>query len=159
MFNDASALIDDLKSRGLTLGVVESATGGLISHIITDVPGSSEVFKGAIVAYSNELKLKLVGVQVETLHKYGSVSSQVAEQMAEGGLNLLKVDICIADTGIAGPGGGTGEKPVGLVWVAMASDKGACSRQYIFNYTRVINKQKFALTALGMVEEYLKSTA
>ncbi len=159
MFNDASALIDDLKSRGLTLGVVESATGGLISHIITDVPGSSEVFKGAIVAYSNELKLKLVGVQVETLHKYGSVSSQVAEQMAEGGLNLLKVDICIADTGIAGPGGGTGEKPVGLVWVAMASDKGVCSRQYIFNYTRVINKQKFALTALGMVEEYLKSTA
>ncbi len=159
MFNDASALIDDLKSRGLTLGVVESATGGLISHIITDVPGSSEVFKGAIVAYSNELKLKLVGVQVETLHKYGSVSSQVAEQMAEGGLNLLKVDICIADTGIAGPGGGTGEKPVGLVWGAMASDKGACSRQYIFNYTRVINKQKFALTALGMVEEYLKSTA
>lgn len=95
---------DLLRRYGLTLGAVESATGGLLSHLITSVPGSSDYFKGAVTAYSNEIKVKLVGVKPETLKKHGAVSSQVAEEMASGGCKVLAVDICLSDTGIAGPG-------------------------------------------------------
>ena len=82
-----------LKSRGLTLGVVESATGGLISHRLTNVPGSSDYYQGSVTSYSNEIKMKLIGVRAETLEKYGAVSHQVAEEMASGGRRLLNVDI------------------------------------------------------------------
>ncbi len=98
-------IIELLKIRGMTLGVVESATGGLISHTITSVPGCSEYFKGSVTSYSNEAKINIVGVKAATLNKYGSVSPQVAEEMASGGKKILNVDICVADTGIAGPGG------------------------------------------------------
>jgi len=90
--------------KGLTLGVVESATGGLISHRITNVPGSSDYFKGSVTAYSNEVKSGVVGVSEDTLIQYGAVSPQVAEELAEGGKMLLGADICIADTGIASRG-------------------------------------------------------
>ncbi len=96
-----------LRQRGLTLGVVESATGGLISHRLTNVPGSSDYYKGSVTAYSNEAKVKVVGVKAETIDQYGAVSSQVAEEMADGGRKVLGVDICLADTGIAGPSGAT----------------------------------------------------
>ena len=92
---------DLLHRKGLTLGLVESATGGLISHLITNVPGSSDYYKGAVTAYANETKIKVIGVKAETLKKYGSVSPQVAEEMAMGGRKVLAVDICLADTGIA----------------------------------------------------------
>src|SRR5512136_529305 len=94
-----------LRQKGLKLGVVESATGGLISHRITNVPGSSDYYKGSVTSYSNEAKMNIVGVKKSTLDKYGAVSHQVAEEMAAGGKKLLNVDICVADTGIAGPGG------------------------------------------------------
>ena len=96
-----------LQQKGLTLGVVESATGGLISHRITNIAGSSDYYKGSVTAYSNEVKIKTVGVGEDTIEKYGAVSPQVAEEMAEGGRKALNVDICLADTGIAGPGGAT----------------------------------------------------
>ena len=89
-----------LKSQKLTLGAVESATGGLISHLITNVSGSSDYFQGSITSYSNEIKVKLIGVKTETLKKHGAVSAQVAREMARGGRNVLNTDICIADTGI-----------------------------------------------------------
>ena len=94
---------DLLRQKGLTLGTVESATGGLISHLITNVPGSSDYYKGSITAYSNEIKVKVVGVKEGTINEYGAVSHQVAEEMAQGGKKVLAVDICLADTGIAGP--------------------------------------------------------
>jgi len=96
---------DLLRQRGMMLGVIESATGGLISHRITNVPGSSDYYKGSVTAYSNEAKVRVVGVKQGTIDKFGAVSARAAEEMAEGGRKLLAVDICLADTGIAGPGG------------------------------------------------------
>jgi nicotinamide-nucleotide amidase len=144
-----------LKSKGLTLGTVESATGGLISHLITNVPGSSDYFKGAVVSYANEAKMNVIGVNAVTLKKYGAVSSQVAEQMASGGCKLLSVDVCIADTGIAGPGGATPGKMVGLFYLGLATPKGVSSRKHKFHGTREENKRDAAITALEWVKEYL----
>ena len=101
--------------KWLTIGTVESATGGRIADRITNVPGSSDYFKGSVVAYSNEAKIALLGVKKATIDNYGAVSEQTALEMAQGGRKLLDVDICVSDTGIAGPSGATPEKPVGLV--------------------------------------------
>jgi nicotinamide-nucleotide amidase len=144
-----------LKSKGLTLGAVESATGGLISHLITNVPGSSDYFKGSVVSYANETKTNVVGVDDATLKKYGAVSSQVAEQMAVGCRTLLNVDICVADTGIAGPGGATPGKKVGFFYLGLAAKQGASSRKHEFSGTREENKRLAAMTALQWVKEYL----
>ena len=144
-----------LRQKRLTLGVVESATGGLISHRLTNVPGSSDYYKGSVTSYSNEIKMKVVGVKAETLKKYGAVSSQVAEEMASGGRRLLNVDICIADTGIAGPGGATAGKAVGLFYIGMATGEGVFSRKHGFHGKRETNKQSAAEAALGWLKEYL----
>jgi len=141
----------------MTLGVVESATGGLISHRITSISGASEFFLGSVTAYSNDVKLKVIGVQVETLARHGAVSGPVAEQMAAGGLRLLGADICLADTGIAGPAGGTAEKPVGLVYIAIADRNAARNRHFVFSGTREQNKHAFAEAALGWLAECLET--
>jgi nicotinamide-nucleotide amidase len=146
-----------LRQKKLTLGTVESATGGLISHNITNVSGSSDYYNGSVISYSNEVKIKLVGVKAETIDKYGAVSSQVAEQMAEGGRKLLNVDICIADTGIAGPTGATTNKPVGLFYLGLSSSTGTFSRQHIFKGNREQNKHDAAMAALNWLKEYLIS--
>ena len=108
---------DMLIEKDLTLGTVESCTGGMISARLTNVPGVSAVLKNCFVTYSNKAKRKLVGVKKETLEKHGAVSKQVAKEMAKGLANLHKTDVAIAVTGIAGPGGGSKEKPVGLVYI------------------------------------------
>jgi len=146
-----------LQQKGLTLGVVESATGGLISHLITNIPGSSEYYKGAITAYSNEVKIKIVGVKATTIAKYGAVSPQVAREMAQGGRKLLGVDICLADTGIAGPAGATPDKPVGLFYIGLSHHDGTVSREYYFPGNREQNKQSTAEAALIWLKEYLVS--
>ncbi len=148
---------DLLRRKGLTLGVVESATGGLISHMITNVPGSSDYYKGSVTAYSNEIKVRVVGVKAESIEKYGAVSSQVAEEMAQGGRKVLAVDICLADTGIAGPGGATPGKPVGLFYIGLAHRDGVYSRKHIFPGNREQNKCSAAEAALGWLKEYLSS--
>ncbi len=117
-------LVTRLKKSGKTIAVAESCTGGLIAKRITDIAGSSEVFLGGAVTYANSAKEVLLGVSSDTLRKHGAVSEQVAVQMARGIRNALGSDIAIATTGIAGPGGGTPEKPVGTVWVGISSDKG-----------------------------------
>jgi PncC family amidohydrolase len=155
MNNPASEIINIMRTKKLTLGTVESASGGLIAGLITDIPGSSDVFKGAVISYSNEIKMKLVGVKKETLDKYGAVSAQVAEEMASGGRKVLSVDICISDTGIAGPGGATPGKPVGLFYLGFSSKEGTSSQKHIFNGTRAENRQQAALAALQWVKEYL----
>jgi len=146
-----------LRRRGLTLGVVESATGGLISHLITNVPGSSDYYKGSITAYSNEAKTKIVGVREETINKYGAVSYQVAEEMAQGGRKILAADICLADTGIAGPSGATPEKPLGLFYIGLSHRGGTYSRKHNFRGNREQNKRSAAETALSWLKEYLVS--
>ena len=144
-----------LRGRRLTLGVVESATGGLISHRITNVPGSSSYYKGGIAAYSNEIKIKVAGVSEATIGKYGAVSAPVAEEMAKGGRKVLGVDICLTDTGIAGPGGATPEKPLGLFYLGLSHQRGTYSQQHIFHGDREENKQQAAETALCWLKEYL----
>lgn len=148
-----------LRQKGLTLGAVESATGGLISHRITNVPGSSDYYKGSITSYSNEAKMKLVGVKADTLKKYGAVSRQVAEEMADGGRKALNVDICIADTGIAGPGGATTEKPVGLFYLGLAHKSGILTQKHIFPGNREQNKQSAAESALRWLKDFLTTAS
>ena len=145
-----------LRRKGLTLGVVESATGGLISHLITNVPGSSDYYKGSVTAYSNETKIKVVGVEADTIEQYGAVSSQVAEEMALGGRRVLAVDICLADTGIAGPAGATLGKPMGLFYLGLSHQVGPLSQRHEFHGDREQNKRSAAEAALRWLKEYLE---
>lgn len=146
-----------LRQKGLTLGVVESATGGLISHLITNVSGSSDYYKGSITAYSNEIKIKVARVKADTINKYGAVSHQVAEEMAEGGRRVLAADICLADTGIAGPTGAKPGKPVGLFYIGLSHPGGTYSQKHCFQGNREQNKHTAAEAALGWLKEYLIS--
>lgn len=146
-----------LRRRGLTLGAVESATGGLISHLVTDVPGSSDFYQGSVTSYSNSVKMKVVGVKATTLKKHGAVSPQVAEEMASGGRQVLGVDICISDTGIAGPGGAVPGKPVGLFYLGLATQDGVFHRKLELSGGRSQNKLAAAVAALEWVKEYLVS--
>ena len=146
-----------LRQKGLNLGVVESASGGLVSHRITNVPGSSDYYKGSVTAYSNEVKIKVVGVREATINRYGAVSPEVAEEMAQGGRKVLAVDICLADTGIAGPSGATPGKPVGLFYLGLSHQGGTFSREHNFQGNREQNKHSAAEAALGWLKEYLLS--
>ena len=146
-----------LRQKKLTLGAVESATGGLISHLITNVPGSSDYFQGGITAYSNEIKVKIAGVSKAAIDRNGAVHHQVAEEMARGGRETLGVDICLADTGIAGPGGATPGKPSGLFYLGLSHEGGTKSQKHIFPGDREQNKREAATTALGWLREYLLS--
>ena len=139
----------------LTIGTVESATGGRIVDKITNVPGSSDYFKGSVIAYSNEAKAALLGVKKATLENYGAVSEQTALEMARGGRKLLDVDICVSDTGIAGPSGGTPKKPVGLFYLGLAAKDGSLSRKHVFPGNREGNKRDAAEAALNMLKQYL----
>jgi len=155
MQNPAQEIVTILCGKGLTLGVVESATGGLISHLITDVPGCSAVYQGSITSYSDKVKINVVGVRASTIHRYGAVSAAAARQMAAGGRKVLGVDICVADTGIAGPTGARPGKPVGLFYIGLSHAGGTFSRKHIFRGTREENKLSAALAALGWVREWL----
>lgn len=157
MSNLAQDVVNFSREKGLTIGVVESATGGLISHLITNVPGSSDCYKGSITSYSNEAKIRIVGVKESTLAKYGAVSHQVAEEMAEGGRKVLATDVCMADTGIAGPTGAALEKPVGLFYIGLSHKEGTYSQKHEFHGNREENKRSAAETALSWLKEYLKS--
>ena len=110
---------DGLRQRGMTLAVAESCTGGLLSKRITDVPGCSDYYLGGVCSYANEVKMNVLGVKKETLDTLGAVSPEVAEQMAEGVARALGADVGVGITGVAGPGGGTDEKPVGLVYISV----------------------------------------
>jgi PncC family amidohydrolase len=139
----------------LTIGTVESATGGRIADRITNVPGSSDYFKGSVVAYSNEVKIALLGVKRKTLENYGAVSEQTALEMARGGKKLLNVDICVSDTGIAGPSGATPEKPLGLFYIGLATRDESFSQKHAFPGNREGNKRDAAEAALNMLKQYL----
>jgi len=141
--------------KSLTIGAVESATGGRIADRITNVPGSSDYFKGSVVAYSNEVKIALLGVKKATIENYGAVSEQTALEMAQGGRELLDVDLCVSDTGIAGPSGDTPGKQVGLFYLGLAAEGESLSQKHVFQGNREKNKRHAAEAALNMLKQYL----
>jgi nicotinamide-nucleotide amidase len=144
-----------LKERGNTVGTAESCTGGHIAHRITSVPGSSAWFRGSIVAYSNEIKEKLLEVQPTILEQHGAVSREVVEAMATNALKVLGTDFSIAVSGIAGPDGGTAEKPVGTVWIAVACKGTVESRKFQFGDSRDRNILRSTLAALSMLRSFI----
>ncbi len=140
-----------LKTLGRTVACAESCTGGNIAHLITSVPGSSAYFLGGVVAYANDVKVQVLGVHADDLKKYGAVSEQVALQMAQGARRVTGADYAVATTGIAGPDGGTAEKPVGTVWISVAGPNGAVARRFLFSHTRERTIGKASVTALQML--------
>jgi PncC family amidohydrolase len=144
-----------LQSRGWTLGTAESCTGGLVAHYITNLSGSSAFFLGGLVSYANQVKCDLLGVPKEMLLAHGAVSEQVALAMAQGIRRLVGVDVGISVTGIAGPMGGTETKPVGTVYIAVASPAGQRVIHRQWQTDRLGNKDLSALAALDLVLEHL----
>ncbi len=140
-----------LVDHNLSLATAESCTGGYVSNAITDIPGSSRYFKGGINAYSNEVKVKQLGVNSDAIEKHGAVSKGVALQMAEGVAINLNTDIGISTTGVAGPGGGSKEKPVGMVWIGFYSEGEHFALKARFTNDRLINKERSSAVALEMV--------
>ena len=141
-----------LKEMGMTVGVAESCTGGFLASLFTSQPGSSAYFYGGIVSYDNSVKMNVLGVSKDVLDTCGAVSRECAEQMAAGARKVLGTDYAIATTGIAGPDGGTPEKPAGTVWVAVATPEGIVSKKFSFNSTRRnINIERFASNALNLL--------
>jgi len=150
------ALLDLMKGRGLTLSTAESCTGGFIAHLITKHPGSSAVYAGGAVAYSYELKESVLGVKAETLATYGAVSEQTVKEMASGAVAHFNTDYSVAVSGIAGPDGGTDDKPVGTVWIAVASRTGVVAKMFTFGNKRIQNIERSAMSALSMILNQVK---
>lgn len=144
-----------LRERQATVGVAESCTGGYISHLLTSVPGSSDYYMGSLLTYSNALKVSVLGVKPDDLTNYGAVSKQVVEQMANRAAEILGVDYAISTSGVAGPGGGSAEKPVGLVWIGLRTPSGVTSAQFQFNGDRERIIRKSSLMALDMLRRAL----
>jgi PncC family amidohydrolase len=144
-----------LRSRGLTLATAESCTGGLIADRITNVPGSSAYFLGGVVAYAYEAKVALLGVSWETLKAHGAVSRETVLEMARGARRTLGADLAVSVSGIAGPGGGLPDKPVGTTWIGLCTPEGEWARKFIWQSDRRGNKQLSADAALQMLIDYL----
>jgi PncC family amidohydrolase len=149
--------VGDLLTRGgLTLAVAESCTGGLLGHRITAVSGSSAYFQGGVISYSNEAKEHILCVPHQTLVEHGAVSEETALAMARGARHLLDTDIALSVTGIAGPTGGTAEKPVGLVYIGLAAEGVEICEKHIWQGDRSQNKEQSAEAALDLLLRYLK---
>ncbi len=142
-------IVETLTKNGLTLAAAESCTGGMVSSAIVDYPGASNVFLDGIVSYSNEAKMKFLGVKSETLEKYGAVSSQTAQEMCEGAARESGADIGISTTGVAGPGGGTPEKPVGTVWIGIHTPNGTETKLLQLSGTRTEIREQTTEILLG----------
>jgi PncC family amidohydrolase len=145
-----------LRQRGLRLAVAESCTGGLIGHRLTNIPGCSDYYMGSVTAYAYEAKVRLLGVSWISLEAYGAVSREVALEMARGVRTALKADIGLSVTGIAGPGGGIPEKPVGLTWVGFSSSEGDDAQHFIWQGDRLQVKEQSAEAALRILVDYLQ---
>ena len=149
--SSAERLVSKLKERGLTCATAESCTGGCVGGAITAVPGSSAVFLGGVISYANEVKRDVLGVPQEILDTHGAVSSECAERMAAGARALLKSDLAVSLTGIAGPDGGSAEKPVGLVWFGLATPEGVRTENMIFSGDRAAVRSQAVNHALELL--------
>jgi PncC family amidohydrolase len=146
-----------LRQRGWRLAIAESCTGGLIGHRITNVAGSSTYYMGSITAYAYEAKVRLLGVRWDTLEKHGAVSREVVLEMSLGVRRALAADVGIAVSGIAGPGGGTPQKPVGYTWIGLNTANDSIAANHTFDQDRLGNKDLAAETTLGLLVDYLQS--
>jgi nicotinamide-nucleotide amidase len=144
------------RERDTTVAAVESCTGGLVGHWITEIAGSSDYFRGGLLTYADEAKVELAGVPEATLAAHGAVSAQVAVAMAEGGRRRLGAGLAVAVTGVAGPGGGSPAKPVGLTYVAVADADGDLVRRFTWDGDRAANKRDSAAAALALLLERLE---
>ncbi len=149
------AILNKMGANGLTLSVAESCTGGYISHLFTQHPGASKVFLGGGVTYANELKEELLGVKSATISQYGAVSGETVTEMVEGAVKHFKSDYAIAVTGIAGPDGGTEDKPVGTVWIGVSNGGKTQIKKFTFGNKRVQNIERSAISALSMLNTLL----
>jgi len=157
MQNSIEVLVGQvLHDKGLKLATSESCTGGLIADRITNVPGSSEYFRGGIVAYAYEAKVALLGVSWDTLRTYGAVSKATVIEMARGARVTLGADIAISVSGIAGPGGGMPDKPVGTTWIGLSTTEGDWARKFVWDGDRLQNKAYSADAALQLLMDYLE---
>lgn len=145
-----------LRRSGLRLAVAESCTGGLISHMLTNVAGSSTYFVGGVISYAYETKVRLLEVKWETLEKHGAVSDKTVMEMAYGVRSAMAADIGLAVSGIAGPSGGTPEKPVGTVWIGLSSPHHEDAQHFLFQGDRLAIKEQSAQAALKMMVEFLR---
>lgn len=148
-------IANQLKKKGYSLSTAESCTGGYIAQLVTSIAGSSDYFNGSIVSYANYVKVKQLKVSQKDIENSGAVSRVVVEQMAVGGQKNLKTDYCLATSGVAGPGGGTDEKPVGTVWIALATPSGVKSKLFHYGEHRGRNIRRSALSALEMLRQEL----
>ena len=144
-----------LKEKKKTASTAESCTGGYIAHLITSVSGSSEIFNGSVVSYSNDAKENLIGVQHITLKKFGAVSEETVKEMAEGVRQAMKTDYAIATSGIMGPGGGSDKKPAGMVWIAVGNKNKVKAQKFFFRFDRSRNTELTAHTALNMLRRFV----
>ncbi|MGA2512176.1 MAG: CinA family protein [Candidatus Limnocylindrales bacterium] len=144
--------------RGVTVATAESCTGGLVAKLITDVAGSSDYFRGGVVSYADETKSRLLGVSQDKLNAHGAVSAQVARSMAVGALNQTGADVAVAVTGIAGPGGGSPAKPVGLTYVAVADTAGVDVRRFVWAGDRAANRDASARAAVELLLERISTS-
>lgn len=144
-----------LRERGLQFATAESCTGGYVAHLITSVPGASDYFPGSIVSYANSIKEKQLGVRPETLARFGAVSDETVREMAAGALTALGADVALAISGIAGPDGGTPDKPVGTVWMAVGDRNRIVSEKHVFGRDRTKNIQLAGVYALNLVRKFL----
>jgi len=147
-----------LTKKGLSIATAESCTGGLISDRITNIPGSSKYFCGGVVAYSYDAKVNLLKVSWDTLRQFGAVSEETVIEMARGGRMALGADIAVSVSGIAGPGGGLTEKPVGTTWIGLSTTEGDWARHFVWDGDRIQNKLSSADAALQFVLDYLQGT-
>lgn len=147
----APAIIRELAARSLTLGLAESCTGGLLAKRITDPAGASVVFMGGIIAYANSIKEELLGVRAETIARHGAVSAETAREMASGARRVLGVDLALSVTGIAGPGGGSAQKPVGTVWIGIAGEQDIGAEHFYFDGDRQMIRTHAAEAALEIL--------
>lgn len=146
-----------LRQRGLRLAVAESCTGGLVGHLLTNVPGSSAYYLGSVTAYSYEAKVRLLGVRWGTLEKFGAISRETVLEMAVGIRQALGAEVGLSISGIAGPTGGTPDKPVGLTWIGLSAPDFEDAQRFVWEGDRISNKQQSARAALQLLEDYLKA--
>lgn len=155
---EAELLYDNCAKKGIFITTAESCTGGLIASSIVSISGSSNIFKSSFITYSNQMKTKLLNIDSEIIEINGAVSEIVATKMAENVLDVLEADISIAVTGIAGPGGGSKDKPVGLVWIAIGNKNLTITKKFLFSGNRLDVRQKTTLEALKLANSVIINT-
>jgi len=156
--SDVSILCSLLRERGKTMAAAESCTGGMIGSLITDLPGCSDVFMGSAVTYSNDAKMSILGVSEDTLMEHGAVSAETAREMASGACRVFHSDYSVAVTGIAGPGGATDTKPVGLVYISVADGPRTVATRNLFQGDRRSVREQTVDEALGLLIDMVRGS-